>query len=378
MGMDHIQNHSLPKVQTQKQFMDVLYDRIRPPRTLSDDDKSAAGRPADLKTYLIESNSELHQEFYTENLHINIEQTGLDYIKILTLTDREKPEKRLQFYLDKTDTRFLVFHTFELAKNVNPMIAHMINSNEIELDNAWLSTGLLTSISKESGNIGHGYDIHHKDYFQQEINDTGPIKPDTYSNISISGSQSDKILRLLMKDESISRLISYSKVRIGRGTKSIGIVDDLYYNGRFNVVKGDSVGDHIILLNTVKRQYSELIRKIEDCGIYGDKATRSIEGRPFVFRFNREVDDWEHFLAQMFNSKEPFRVWGIKNKISDKFYQILAVDVHTGHPFDVEVTDNLFRVYLPKGSCGNLIARLFVNLQRFFDSQIICPDIEVK
>ena len=374
--MSHIQSPSLPKVQTQKQFMETLYDRIRPPRTLSNDDKSAVGRPPDLKTYLIECNSKLHQEFYTENLQVNIDQTGLDHIKILTLTDKQKPEKHLQFYLDMTDTRFLVFHTFELAKNVIPMVDHMINSSKIELDNAWLSTGLLKYISNKFGNRECGYDIRHDDYFQRETDDADPIKPDTYSHISISGHQSDKIQQLLKKDTDIAQLISYKKVIIGRGIKSAGIVDDLYYNGRFNVVKGDSVDDHISLLNIVKDHYTMLIHKIEECGIYGDKVTRTVEGRPFVFRFKRKIDDWDYFLAQMFNSKEPFRIWGVKNKINDAHYQILGVDVHTGHPFDIEVTDNLFRVYLPKGSCGNLVSRLFVNLQRFFDSLISCPDIE--
>ena len=375
--MSYTQSMALPKVQTQKQFMDALYDRIKPPRTLSDNDESPAGRPPDLKTYLVESNSPLPQKFCTENLEINIEQTGLDHIKIFTMIDMKNSEKRLQFYLDKTDTRFLVFHTFELAKYVTPMIGHLINSSKVELDCAWLSTGLLKSISKKSGNTEYGYEVHHVDYFQQEINDSDPIKPDSYSDISISGNQSDKILQLLNNDEDIARLVSYSKVIIGRGTKSAGIVDDLYYNGKFSVVKGDSVDDHMILLNTVKGRYKALIDGIEKNGIHGDKTTKSVEGRPFVFRFKRKVNDWDYFLAQIFNSKKPFRVWGVNNKINDGFYQILGVDIHTGHPFEIEVTDNLFRIYLPKGSCGNLVARLFVNLQRFFDSQISCPDMEV-
>lgn len=61
MSMSHIQSPPLPKVQTQKQFMEALYDRIRPPRTLSDNDgdKSIASTSAGLKTYLVENNSEM-------------------------------------------------------------------------------------------------------------------------------------------------------------------------------------------------------------------------------------------------------------------------------------------------------------------------------
>ena len=367
---------ALPKVQSKKQFMDELYDRIRPPRTPANDAESSAGRPPDLKTYIVENNSKIPQEFYTESLRINIDQTGLDDIKIITLTDQRNTERRIQCYLDKTDERFLILHTFDLAKHVIPMIEHMINSSKVEFDNAWLPTGLLRSISRGFGNSELGYDVQHKDYFQHELNDSDPIKPDTYSTISVSGGQSDKILQLLNDDSDIAQLLSYSKVIVGRGTKSDGVVDDLYYNGRFSVVKGDSVDDHISLVNAVKEKYSEMIHGIEKYSIYGDQDTKFVEGKPFVFRFKRKVDDWDYFLERMFNSKEPFRVWGIRNKIYDEFYQILGVDAHTDHPFDIEVTNDLFRVYLPKGSCGNLVARLFVNLQRFFDSQISCSRIE--
>ena len=119
-----------------------------------------------------------------------------------------------------------------------------------------------------------------------------------------------------------------------------------------------------------------MIHGIEKYSIYGNQDTKYVEGGPFVFRFKRKIDDWDYFLERMFNSKEPFRVWGIRNKIYDGFYQILGVDAHTYHTFDIEVTNDLFRVYLQKGSCGNLVARLFVNLQRFFDSQVSCSRIE--
>lgn len=241
---------ALPKVQSKKQFMDELYDRIRPPRTPANDDESSAGRPPDLKTYIVENNTKLLQEFCTENLQINIDQTGLDEIKIITLTDQRTAERRIQCYLDKTDERFLVLHTFDLAKHVIPMMEHMINSSKVEFDNAWLPTSLLRSISRGFGNSELGYDVQHKDYFQHELNDSDPIKPDTYSTISVSGGQSDKILQL-KNDSDIAQLLSYSKVIVGRGTKSNGVVDDLYYNGRFSVVKGDSVDDHISLVNTV-------------------------------------------------------------------------------------------------------------------------------
>ena len=369
-------NLALPRVQTQKAFMDALYDRIRPPRTLPDDAESAAGGPRRLKTYLIVNNSPLAPKFSTEKFQVSIDQTGLDNIKILTLTDMQNSDVYFQFYLDKSDERFLILHTFALANHVKPAVENLINSGVIELDKAWLSTSMLKSISNDFGHVERGYEVRHTDYFQPESHENDVIQPDTYSNISISGNQSNTILRLLRGDEDISQLLSYSKVIIGRGTRSSGVIVDLYYDGRFTVVKGDSIDDHVSLVDIVKTKYAKLIHGIEKHGIYGDPDTRTVKGKPFEFHFRRPIADWDHFLRQMFNSKDPFRVWGVKNEIDKNYYQILGVDVHTGHPFDIEITDNLLRVYLPRGSRGNLVARFFVNFQMFFDSQAKCPALE--
>ena len=50
--------------------------------------------------------------------------------------------------------------------------------------------------------------------------------------------------------------------------------------------------------------------------------------------------------------------------------QVVAVDLHTGDPIDLEVTPSTIRIYLPKGSCGNTVLRIYVNLQHYFDSAI--------
>ena len=335
----------LPKIQTQKEFMDTLYDRINPPR-IPTEDGSIAGKPTELKTYLIENNSELLQEFYTEDLRVEIDQTGLDHIKILTLTDQKESENKLQFYLDKSDKRFLVFHTFELARSVTPMIKRLINSEKFEFDSAWLSSSLLKDISHKSGNQDHGFSVDHTDYFQKdEIEDEDkPIKPDTFSRMDISGKQSEKILQLLKKDKEIEQILGYDKITIGRGTKGNGVIDDLTFFGRFSVVKGKSIDDHISLVNIVKKDYTEEIHEIEKFRLYGDSNTKSIEGKPFDFIFDRNVEDWDLFLDRIFNAKSPFRIWGIKSKIGDGFYRVLGVDTHTGHPLDIEVMDNLFRM----------------------------------
>lgn len=355
----------LSKVQTKKEFMDALYDGINPTEPAKEG--SAAGRPTKLKTYLLESNSEMLQEFHAVNLHVNIGQTGLDHIKILTLTTSGNT---VQFYMDRTDERFLILHTFDPVRHVTPAIRSLINSEEFEFDSAWLSTNLLRDIACRRGNEDYGFSVDHRDCFQFAEGCDGTLKPDMFSRMRVSGKQSERILRLLREDDETVQLTGYDKITIGRGTRNHGIIDDLDYSGRFRVVGGKSVDDHIILVNMVREAYVCEIMQIEECRIRRDDSTGSIKGRPLEFAFDRKVQDWNFFLDRIFNAKEPFRIWGIKSKIKEGFYRVLGVDTHTGHPLDIEIMDGLLRVYLPENISGSVATRLFANLQRFFDSTI--------
>ncbi len=355
--------------------MDELGRLINSPREPSEGG-STVGKPAELKTYLVECNSDLCQTIEADGLHVSAEQTGMDHIKILTVTDTRGRARAAQFYLDKSNERFLVLHTSDLATTVNSIVKRMVGLRRLKLDHAWLSSGMLKSISQKPGNTEHGFRIDHTDYFSADASgENSPITPDTFSTMDISGAQSGKILQLLKKDSEIEQIMGYDRITIGRGTKQNGVIEDLEYIGRFIVTKGKSVVDHISLVDSVKGDYESVISDIENLSIYANSKNGSIKGRPLEISFNRKVDNWDWFLDRIFNSREPFKIFGIKRKISERYYQILCVDVHTGHPLDIEVMDGLFQVYLPKNSCGTAVARLFVNLQRFFDSQTRCSDI---
>jgi hypothetical protein len=129
----------------------------------------------------------------------------------------------------------------------------------------------------------------------------------------------------------------------------------------------------MVLVNAIKSDYIGQVKKIESQRIHGNIENKSVEGTAFDFEFERDVSDWNRYLSVIFNAKAPFRLWGIKSKVNEKVFRVLAVDMHTGHPVDFEITDHLIRMYLPNGSCGNVVLRLFVNLQRYFDSGINCP-----
>ena len=364
----------LPKIETKKQFMDTLSVMNAPPKT-QENEYGEIGRPRDLKSYIFESDETLEKQFQLDNVSADISSTGLDHIKILTMTsESNNTPKRSQFYLDKSNERFLVLHTNALASDSDYFVKKLTQSNDYEFDSAWLSTTMLKSISSNFGNRFYGYGVDYTDIFRE---DSEMIEPTDDLKMNISGSISQKVLETIRQDESVDRTMGYTKVTVGRGTKYHGVLEDLGYNGRFIVKKGDSIDDHISLVDHVTTEYSDSVHQIEKERIRGEKIEEKcfVEGTSFDFEFNSSIEDWSMYLPKIFNALEPFRVWGMKNQIDHGIHRILGVDMHTGDPLDIEVSENLMRVFLPKSSCGNVILRLFVNLQRFLDSKIACSQI---
>lgn len=86
------------------------------------------------------------------------------------------------------------------------------------------------------------------------------------------------------------------------------------------------------------------------------------------FSQDTEIHDLELFAKSIFRAARPFRLFGILHRVTDARLDVEAIDLHTGDEFSAELTREWMRVYLPRGSCGNVIARLFTNLLHSLDS----------
>lgn len=125
-------------------------------------------------------------------------------------------------------------------------------------------------------------------------------------------------------------------------------------------------------MNQVKQRYEELLQLIEEeysIAHESEKSTFSITGSPLHIEFNREISDFEEFFDVVLSSKQPFRLWGVYNRIGEDYYRASCVDQHTGDEVNLEVSTDWIRIYLPKGNCGNVVLRLYSIIQHYFDSQ---------
>lgn len=110
--------------------------------------------------------------------------------------------------------------------------------------------------------------------------------------------------------------------------------------------------------------------------IYSVQNGFRFSGQPMTILLTKEIENLEFFLDQLLSSKSPFRLWGICKFLKKNFIKINAVDLHTGHELNLEMTPEWIRIYLPKGSCGNTVLRLFTNIQHFYDSDAILEGVE--
>jgi hypothetical protein len=150
------------------------------------------------------------------------------------------------------------------------------------------------------------------------------------------------------------------------------VTDEIRFNGRLISRSGNSIDEHVSLVDAVKKMYKTSIEEVERNSL-GTKRVENrtlIEGQAFELILDRQIDDLDHFLTLLVTGTLPFRLWGLKNLVFNNMRQVVAVDLHTGDPIDLEITPSTIRIYLPKGACGNTVLRLYVNLQHYFDSAI--------
>lgn len=362
---------SPPKFESRKEFMDFLGELMIASFEITEDIYGETrGRPRLLKTYIMEANRGLPESGGGIGVSVNKLGTQLPDVTILRL---EHANVRATFYVDTTDRRFWLLHTNDLADDTRYLFNRLAFSPEASFDKVWLPTEMIQKIANLPRNVFRGFGLDYLDYFALNRQDERPVEE---LKMRVSGSSSIEALDALKNRAKLRNSLSYSMIRVRRGDRQVFAINELGYEGRFTARGGSSIDDYSSLVELTKKIYKNTIEAIERSSI-GVKEVENrtlIEGQAFDFILEREIVDLELFIDILTSSKQPFRLWGLKNKISKDNYQVLGVDLHTGDSIDLEISPFLMRVYLPKGSCGNTVLRLYTNLQHYFDSNLKLND----
>lgn len=234
----------------------------------------------------------------------------------------------------------------------------------------------MNDISRIRGNKFRGFGLKYEDIFTEKEVDI----PVAELRMTVHGSSSIDALNALKKVRKLRPSISYSMVSVKRGNYREYVIQELTYSGRFVGRGGTSIDDYISLIEMSRKMYRNTIENIErsSIGVKKVEGRTLIEGNAFDFILEREIPNISTFIEHLLSSTKPFRLWGLKNRIFEDYYQVVCVDLHTGDLLNLEVSPNLIRVYLPKNACGNTVLRLFTNLQHYYDSAIKINDEKIQ
>ena len=375
VAMDAHDPVPLPKVQTRRQLVDYLEDQITAPADKGGE-PSGRGRPRELKSYVVETNGSLALRGGTNGTTWEVDGTGVEGIKIFRV---RREGWAAEFFADVGDRRFLTLHTSGEPREAKAAIDGITGLHPPAFDRMWLPHCMLDAVARDENNKFQGFGVRFAGGFASDAGDAALPLEDF--DLTLNGSLARNIEEYLKGNGHLESAIAYRKVRVMRGDgadQSNYVHDDIYDEGYFAIRRGKSVRDHINLVRTSKDRYARAVEEIEKCrlGVRRTGGKWRFMGEPLNFEFRKKIPDVGQLVRALFDSTEPFRLWGLEAEVEKGYYSVAGVDLHTGDPLNFEVADDMMRVYLNKHSCGNTVLRLLCNLQARFGAGIRCRQVE--
>lgn len=278
-----------------------------------------------------------------------------------------------QFYVDIYDHRYWMFHTVSRSDSADKFVKELIRQTPY-LDFMWLPTQSLEQLASSGLFVGFGTDFDSV----PTLNVTGRKKPIIQGEslsfrLRKAHGTVNKDYHKLRQPGMYRNSLRLSTIRLRYGDDNNSedySVDEITYWGKLTA-RGPSFDYHNALAMLLVKDYREQIKTIEEtCFIDAKRAEVGLHfhGHPISIKYQRQPN-LDVLVQALFSAVEPFKLWGVPERISDKLYSVRAVDLHVGSMVRFEVTDGFLRAYMSKDACGNTVARLFANIQRHVDSE---------
>ena len=384
---------SEPKIKNRKELHQFLERVVNKTYELEKEYQRLEEELNMVKSYIIESHKPI-SELKADDYEVNITKTE-DSTLFVVKFKRADMRKFSTLYVDTFDERFWTIHTEEKATIVDPFIDKIAKT--FKKDYVWFPTqymerfkekGLLRSITLQYSELIGGDEeksigdlsMKLRSPASGEVLELFRNLPQIKSLILQTGDQ--RLAHILRVCEGLSHSSPLSgigiKYTISEDEISKFILDDIIYKGKFTARGGNSVDGHLYLLRTAKEEYATTIKYIEDEIAIGfvEVSPLRMTGHPISIILSRSVEDLNAFSNEVISCKYPFRLWGIPRYESKDFIAITGVDLHTGSKLNMELSNDWIRLYLPKGSCGNTIARFYSIIQHNYDSNAKLEGVE--
>jgi hypothetical protein len=272
----------------------------------------------------------------------------------------------VSFIVDSLDARFWSWHTTGAA-GITHRSVKAKTSERRDLDFVWLPTAHLRALRRGARPRFVKTDFHGRFFVSpEEVQDL---------SIAVRGGDADRLVDELQRTEQ-AHAVSVDRIGVQVNDASLGAVEEYVNRLGVFVARGNSFALHQKIVADVVGDYRRLVDAAERISLRFSALNEgggAYTGGPIQLRFSRPIPKLEQFLANLFSSREPFRLWGMPKQDGD-YATVEAVDLHVGRPVRFEVTRSWIRVYLYDGGCGNTVARLVSNLQHHVDGNLTAAD----
>lgn len=316
---------------------------------------------------------------WKDNYQTKVEKTKEEGFFEVSLID---PKSEVKLYLDLTmNKRFWFAFSTSGSKPLDKWLANIVN-HKSKLDFVWLWPSFLEKIQQRGHPRGFGLDYDYR-RFAPDSED----EETTYLKMQLWGGQDTKELYNILKNNShFKDKIVLSKVRLkeysDEDNRDLFALQDIKYNGKFTT-RGTDWSTHIATLDYVRDLYSKKVLEIEEKYALhwksesnnedlGDEIVpMTIQGSAIHFTPVDFQIPVQRFCEKAFTGSLPFRLLAFFEKLEKNKAICEIVDLHSGGKLSMEVYPDIISVYLPKGTCGNSLVRLYTNLQHYFSLNFI-------
>lgn len=335
-----------------------------------------------LKSYLIEANTgdSLNEKnglaIFFESINGGVKltvQEGRD----TTLRQAKIGIHESDFFIDTYDPRFWVAHSLAPAQEADQAIKQLVQRTRL-LDSFWIPCDQFEGWAQEAGTprtVSGKFAIN-TGLYQDSIQDEVFQDESFYLKIGSSGNVMPR-WKTFKEAEQFRNLHAIWSARIHRrhGTQDEApvAIDEVTAAGKVTA-RGDSFGPHEAILRVFQKNYRELITEWEDkyrISYHASNGGIAVHGEVATIEWHDPLNEvqFQALIRQMFNSGEPYRLYGAPIQSFGNRVSIQTVDLHTGEPLRLELSPRRVWIHLNERSCGNVIARLLTNLQHYHSAR---------
>ena len=278
-----------------------------------------------------------------------------------------------RFVVDHADQRFWSFHTQGPTGEARAFLKAAVSKRR-DLDFVWLPAAHLREIA---GASPPNWIV--TDFAGQRV-----LASDRVQRLSVKvrGGAVQRLLELMAEQPELAHAVSLSKLEVGLSDPSLGLVTEAVDRLALFVTKGESLTLHEYVVRQVVGRYRRLVEATEALAVSfessGEDGGGKLEGGVIELRFSDALPDVSRLVEDLLSSREPFRLWGTVDYVTDEHADIEAVDLHVGQRTRLEVTREAIRLFLRAGGCGNTVARLVSNIQHHVDGGIQAQDPRIQ